>query len=275
MRTRSNRLMAAGLAVALLFGAAACGSDDGDDSADVETEAGPLADLAGKTIGVQTNTTGEAFANENKPSGATVKSFVDTPGLFAALESGDIDAILQDLPVNADRALSDDSVEVVDTFETDEQYGFAVATDNELREELNTALASVRDDGTYDLIYAKYFPEPGEDPGPGPEASDATGSRTLKVCSDIPYPPMQMEGEGPRGLTYTGFEIDLLDAMAATIDAELEVLVTPFDSIFASLAAGNCDVVASSVTINDEREEQMDFTDAHFDAHQSLLVKVG
>lgn len=272
MRARSNRLMAAGLAVALLFGTAACGSDsDSDDQGAITS----LEDLAGKTIGVQTNTTGEEYANENKPDGATVKSFVDTPGLFAALESGDIDAILQDLPVNADRALGDDSVEVVETFETDEQYGFALATGSDLREELNTALASVRDDGTYDLIYAKYFPEPGEDPGPGPEASDASGSRTIKVCSDIPYPPMQMEGEGPRGLTYTGFEIDLLDAMAATIDAELEVLVTPFDSIFASLAAGNCDVVASSVTINDERKKQMDFSDAHFDAHQSLLVKVG
>ena len=264
----TRRFAAAAVAACLLFGTAACGDDDDD------TAITSLADLAGKTIGVQTNTTGESYANENKPEGATIKSFVEIPGLFAALESGDIDAILQDLPVNADRALSDDSYEVVETYATDETYGFAVATDSPLKAELDGALSDVRDDGTYDLIYAKYFPEPGEDPGPGPEASDVAGSRTLTVCSDIPYPPMEMEGEGPRGLGYTGFDIDLLDAMAATIDAKLEVLVTPFDSIFASLAAGNCDVVASSVTINDEREEQMDFTEPYFDADQSLLVKV-
>ncbi len=273
MRTRTNRRpLTIVLAALLLFGLAACGDDDGgDDDATIAS----LEDLAGKTIGVQTNTTGEAYANENKPEGATVKSFVDTSGLFAALESGEIQAVLQDLPVNAERALADDSLEVVETYATDESYGFAVATDSDLKAELDDALDTVRGDGTYDAIYAKYFPEPGEDPGPGPDASDVEGARTLTVCSDIPYPPMEMEGEGPRGLGYTGFDIDLLDAMAASIDAKLEILVTPFDSIFASLAAGNCDVVASSVTINDEREEQMDFTEPYFDADQSLLVKVG
>lgn len=273
----SKRFLAVCFTAALALGAVACSDDDGDDVSSGGTDAAitGLADLAEGTIGVQTNTTGEEYANANAPEGAEVKSFVDTSGLFAALESGDIDAVLQDLPVNAERALADDTLEVIETYDTDESYGFAVATGSDLKAELDTALAAVRDDGTYDAIYAKYFPEPGEEPGAGPDASDVEGTRTLKVCSDIPYPPMEMEGEGPRGLEYTGFDIDLLDAMAVTMDANLEILVTPFDSIFASLAAGNCDVVASSVTINDEREEQMDFTEPYFEAEQSLLVKVG
>src|SRR3954451_13352862 len=48
----------------------------------------------------------------------------------------------------------------------------------------------------------------------GSSASGSNEGRTLKVCSDIPYAPMEMEGEGPRGLKYTGFDIDLVDAMA-------------------------------------------------------------
>lgn len=277
---RMQTLFAVGLAAALIFGAAGCGSDDdtasGDDGAD-NTEAAieSLDDLAGKRIGVQAGTTGKTYATENTPEGAEIVEFEDTVGLFGALDSGDIDGILQDLPVNAGRAAEVDGLAIVETFPTGEQYGFAVEKGSDLKAELDGALATVRDDGTYDLIYEKYFPTDGAEPGPGPEPSDVEGSRTLKVCSDIPYPPMEFEGEGPRGLAYTGFDIDLLDAMAVEIDANLEILVVGFDGILGNLAAGTCDVVASSVTITEERQQEVDFTEPYFDADQSLLVKVG
>ena len=88
-----------------------------------------IADLDGKTVGVQTGTTGETYANENV-EGATITSFEDSDGLFAALESGTIDAILQDLPVNGYRSTQDPSVTVIETYPTEEQYGFAVEKGN-------------------------------------------------------------------------------------------------------------------------------------------------
>lgn len=126
-----------------------------------DSEVASLEDLAGKTIGVQTATTGQDYAEENKPDGATVKDFKDTTGLFGALQSGDIQAVLQDLPVNAGRVTeSDGAVKVVETYKTGEQYGMAVAKDNQaLQGELNTALKAVRDDGTYQELYDKYFPK--------------------------------------------------------------------------------------------------------------------
>lgn len=286
-RHRAHHVLALGLAATMLLGGVGCSSDDDSKPAEStapgndsnanggETAIKSLDDLAGKTIGVQAGTTGETYANEHKPEGATVKSFEDTTGLFGALESGDIDAILQDLPVNAGRVAEDDSVAVVETYETGEEYGFAVAKGSDLTEKLNTTLQAVHDDGTYDLLYAKYFPLDGEEAGPGPDPSDVEGTDTLTVCSDIPYAPMEMEGEGPRGLQYTGFDIDLVDAMAVTMDAKLEVLDVVFDGILGNLAAGTCDLVASSVTINDERKAEVDFTDPYFKADQSLLVKVG
>lgn len=280
---RNHPFLAVGLAASVLLGTVGCSSDDDKDTKKTDTtEQGggsgaikSLADLKGKTIGVQTGTTGETYANDHKPEGATVKSFEDTTGLFGALESGDIDGILQDLPVNAGRIADDDSVAVVETFETGEQYGFAVAKGSDLKAELDDALQAVRDDGTYDELYAKYFPKDGAEAGKGPAASDVEGTTTLKVCSDIPYAPMEMEGEGPRGLQYTGFDIDLMDAMAATMDAKLEILDVVFDGILGNLTSGSCDVVASSLTITDERKQEVDFTEPYFDADQSLLVKVG
>lgn len=122
---------------------------------------GSLADLAGKRIGVQTGTTGEAYARDNAPEGAEIVSF-DNPGdLFVALEAGDIQGILQDLVVNQGRTVEDDTVVVVETYPTDEQYGFAVKEEGSeaLLEAVNQALATLKENGTYDRIYQEWFPE--------------------------------------------------------------------------------------------------------------------
>lgn len=135
---------------------------DADQSLLVKTDSdvASLDDLAGASIGVQSGTTGETYANENTPEGAEVKSFDGADSLFAALESGDVDAILQDFPVNAYRATQDDSVEVVEQYTTDEQYGFAVKKGNaELVAALDEGLALIRENGEYDAIFATYFGE--------------------------------------------------------------------------------------------------------------------
>src|SRR5690606_25264963 len=80
--------------------------------AENEDQFATLEDLAGATIGVQSGTTGEAYANENQPEGSTIRSFEDSDGLFGAIEAGQIDAILQDFPVNAFRATQDDTLVV-------------------------------------------------------------------------------------------------------------------------------------------------------------------
>lgn len=277
MRTRSKILAATLMATSLAFSTIACSSSDDKaeapaDTAGISTDGSQLAALTGKTIGVQSGTTGEEYANEHKPEGATVKSFDDTVGLFAALNSGDIDAILQDFPVNAYRTIKDKKVKVVETYKTNEQYGFMLKKGSPLKAELDKALNEVRTNGDYQKIYDKYFPKDGN-PGPGAAASDVKGDRTITVCSDIPYPPMEMEGDGPRGLPYTGFDVDLLDAMAAQMNAKLDIKAVVFDGIINDVNNGVCDVAASSITITAERQKSVDFTEPYFDADQSLLIK--
>ncbi len=131
-----------------------------DQSLLVKKDAGiaTLADMSGRNLGVQTGTTGEAYAQENA-SGATIVSF-DAPGdLFVALEAGEIEGILQDIVVNADRLLSDDTVTLVETYPTDENYGFAVKEEGseDLLSAVNDALATLRDNGDYQTIYDEWF----------------------------------------------------------------------------------------------------------------------
>jgi polar amino acid transport system substrate-binding protein len=118
-----------------------------------------LAEFSGRRLGVQSGTTGEAYAQANAPSDAILVDFSSGGELFVALEAGDIEGILQDLPVNADRAKKDPTVEVVEIYETDENYGFAVQEEGKekLLEAINAALKKIKENGTYDRIFDKYF----------------------------------------------------------------------------------------------------------------------
>ncbi len=96
----------------------------------------------------------------------------------------------------------------------------------------------------------------------------------LTVCTNPPYEPFEFEDDNG---DVVGLDIDITREIADDLGVELQVLVTPFDSIQsgASLATGACDVVASGITITDERAEKFDFSTPYFDADQGLLVPEG
>jgi polar amino acid transport system substrate-binding protein len=112
----------------------------------------------GVTVGVQSGTTGEAYAEENAP-GATIQAFEGGGDLVTALAAGSIDAILQDLPRNEAVAEQDDRFQVVEEYDTDEVYGFALemGREDDLLEVLNRGLAELRQNGTYDELFETYF----------------------------------------------------------------------------------------------------------------------
>ena len=97
------------------------------------------------------------------------------------------------------------------------------------------------------------------------------GGEPLTVGSDIPYPPFEQGKEG----NYTGFDIELLEAVGKAIGRDVEFQDTSFDTIFLDLARGNFDVVASAATITDEREKTVDFTNPYYLSEQAILVKEG
>lgn len=276
MRT-SRPLKSVALAAVLALALTACGGDDGGDGA-----VGSLEDLSGRTLGVQSATTGEDYANENAPEDAEIQAFENPGDLLTALQSGQIDAVLQDLPVNAEFARTNEGFEIVEEYDTGEQYGFAVAEEGSdaLLEGINSALGELRDDGTYDQIFDKYFStEEGatEIPtdfeqmeGADPSQYDLVSEGTLTVCSDIPYAPFEFEENGE----FTGFDIDLMRAIAGKLGVELEVKAIGFDPIQSGTALNSdqCDVAASAMTITEEREENLDFSEPYYDAKQSLLA---
>jgi lysine-arginine-ornithine-binding protein len=119
-------------------------------------------DLKGKIVGVQRGTTGEMKANELKESIGfkEIKSYDDTLLAFEDLKAGRVDGVINDLPVSAYLAKKDGGFEIVEEIPTGEQYGIAFRKDSDdLREAINKALKDIKEDGTYDQIYAKWFGE--------------------------------------------------------------------------------------------------------------------
>lgn len=117
-----------------------------------------IDDLAGKKVGVQQGTTGKSYAEDNAPSDTELISFPSDGEMFPAIQAGQVDALLQDLPVNLEHT-KDGEFEIVEQYDTGEAYGFAVKEEGSeaLIEAINAELQAMRDDGTYDELYSKYF----------------------------------------------------------------------------------------------------------------------
>jgi ABC-type amino acid transport substrate-binding protein len=96
-------------------------------------------------------------------------------------------------------------------------------------------------------------------------------SGTMLIGSDIPYPPFEY-GTAPN---YTGFDVDVMNQIAKSLGVKAQFQDTSFDSIFADLASGSFDAVASASTITPERQQQVNFSDPYYSADQSLVTVPG
>lgn len=102
-------------------------------------------------------------------------------------------------------------------------------------------------------------------------AADLAGA-VLKVGSDTTSPPMEYIDEATGQIV--GFDVDVVTAVCAKINCKAEFVTTGWDGIFAALDQGQFDLVASGVSITEERKAAMDFTDPYIINSQAILIRV-
>ena len=86
----------------------------------------------------------------------------------------------------------------------------------------------------------------------------AQSSEPLKVATEGTYKPFTFHEEGSNELT--GYDVEVVEAVAAKLGRKVEFSETSWDSIFAGLEAKRYDVIANQVSINPEREAKYSFS---------------
>ena len=113
-------------------------------------------DLPGKLVGTTTGSTSAAYL---KTKQAQVQEFESIGAAFAALAAHKLDAVVFDAPVLLYHAATAGrgKVRVVGPIFKRENYGILFPRGSDMRKKINEALLTMREDGTYDTLYNKWF----------------------------------------------------------------------------------------------------------------------
>lgn len=104
----------------------------------------------------------------------------------------------------------------------------------------------------------------------GPPAVALVEPGFLTVCSESSYPPFEMTRDGEM----VGLDMDLGREIAADLGVEMKNRVLPFESIQSGVALDTreCDVALSALSITDERQSVMDFSEPYYDNQLGLVT---
>jgi polar amino acid transport system substrate-binding protein len=217
-----------------------------------------LDDIADKKVGVFTGTVHDGFIARTWPK-AQVSRFESTADLMLSVKTGKIDAAMFDLITarlllkhNPDLGLLSDKV-------LDMPLGVGFSKKNpELTQNFNDFLKEIKGDGTYDVIYKRWFVDDAEQAVMPVFENPKTG-KVLKVgvsVDDLPYVAF-MNGD------YVGFDIEMIKTFAKRRGYQLEITTMEFPSLVAALAAGKVEMVSDGIAISEERGKQIDFSDSY------------
>lgn len=114
-------------------------------------------DLEGKTIGVQTGTTGDLYATGDFGD-AAIKRYNKIADAVLAVKSGGIDCAIIDDQVAIKMVKENEGLKVLNTPYETEEYAIAIKKGNtELLEQINAVLAEMKQDGSLNEIINKYI----------------------------------------------------------------------------------------------------------------------
>ncbi len=102
--------------------------------------------------------------------------------------------------------------------------------------------------------------------------SSASAAEKIVAAADPTWPPMEFLDDNKQ---VVGYDVDMIKAVAREAGMEAEVRMVAWDGIFAGVAAGNYDVVASGVTITPERQRAFLFSKPYYDVQQIVLLPKG
>ncbi len=108
--------------------------------------------------------------------------------------------------------------------------------------------------------------EPTPEPTPTPDET-----KTLYMATEGTFPPYEYYD----GDKLVGIDVEVAGAIAEKLGMKLEVVDIAFDSIVSGVQAGKYDMGMAGMTVNEERLEQVNFSDSYSTGIQVVIVKEG
>ena len=126
--------------------------------------------------------------------------------------------------------------------------------------------------GTLMLVAACGGTDPADtatDSADAPEDAAAETGGSILVATEPAFPPFEFQADDG---SFTGFDIDLMNAIGEAAGVTVEYESLPFDGIIPALQSGTVDAAISAMTITAEREEVVDFSRPYFKAGLAIAV---
>lgn len=243
-------------------------------------------DLKGKTVGVKNGTAAQNFLEENKDKyGYNVKTFDTGDLMYNSLSAGAVDAVMDDEAVIQYAIQQGQDLSIDIEGEAIGSFGFSVKKGSQyeyLVEDFNTALAAMKEDGTYKKILNKWLGSSNST-----ESTDyssrlsLTGNASTKatpvkssytIVADSSFAPFEYQDESGN---YVGIDMELIKAIAKQQGFTITIQNPGFDAALNAVQAGQADAVIAGMSITDARKEIFDFSDAYYSSNILLAVKNG
>ena len=280
-----QRMKAIAAAVALLIGGTACyvptlvdSGNHGDRSRDslVTSNHGPVPmipdafqALNGKNVAVIIGSI-QDIAVTDMASDANILRMTSQTDLLAALENGKVDAAGgESLTLMFNKELLE-KVDSVGAGLESIPIGAIFRQDNTaLQQDFNHFLAEIRSDGTYQQILDRW--SNADDPSTMAIPQQRGTGRTLRVATYPAMPPFNFINSGKP----SGLEPALLTEWANRRNWQLEYLIMDFAAQIPAVQTGKADMAMGAISITEERQKQVLFSDGYIDSHIVLMTRKG
>lgn len=276
MKKMKKQMLCLILALMSLVGLASCGQMEQDvtetEVASTESRIQSVDDLSGSRIGVQLGTTGDIYVSdyERDGSGTIIERYNKGADAIQALKQGKIDCVVIDEQPAIKFVEQNSGLTILEEEFTVEDYAFVIAKENEeLLNQVNAALAELKEEGVIDNIMKNYVgteSEVGQYPYEAADIERPNG--TLTVASNAEFPPYEYYEDGE----IVGVDIDIMQAICDKLGMELQVEDMAFDSIISAVSTGKVDIGASGFTVTEERKKNINFSDTYTTSKQVVVV---
>ena len=107
--------------------------------------------------------------------------------------------------------------------------------------------------------------------GCGSASNGSSTGETLVVGTNAAFPPFEYVGDDGKP---DGFDIALIKAIGEKAGMEVQIQDMEFDSLVSSIG-NKIDVAIAGMTVTEERQKTVDFSDAYYEAVQNVIVPKG